>query len=159
MKDWRVGMSKALTTPSAVARPITLQIEIVWVQVRIASANACSIERVWVNTTVRRRSVRSATTPAYNVNTSTPREPSAEVEGRIGQRQHEPAERHRLHPGADQRCALAGDEQPEVAVRQGAGPERRPSGRFRHASSSSVRGQSCFNSRESDRSASSRPPV
>ena len=64
MKDWRVGMSKALTTPSREASAITFQTAIVCVQYRIASANACSMESVWVSTTMRRLSLRSATTPA-----------------------------------------------------------------------------------------------
>src|SRR5262249_59078973 len=45
----------------------------------------------------------------------------SEPERRVRQLEHEPGLADTLHPGADQRDELAGDEQPEVAV--GEGPE------------------------------------
>src|SRR5437899_3453157 len=71
----------------------------------------------------RRLRTRSLTAPATNEkssigpNWSEPIIPSR----RVRQLEHEPGLADALHPGADQRDELAGDEQPEVAV--GEGPE------------------------------------
>ncbi len=60
----------------------------------------------------------------------------AQRERVVGQRQHQPALGDRLHPGADQRDQLAGEEEPEVAVcerRSDAARHARPSRRGRDA--------------------------
>ena len=63
-KDWRVGMSKALTIPRNAASAMTLSTVTLPVATRAASANACIMRSVCVMTTTRRLSLRSATTPA-----------------------------------------------------------------------------------------------
>ena len=53
----------------------------------------------------------------------------AEQKFRMGQAIHQPALRHVLHPGADQRDDLAADEEAEIAVPQGAKRVWKPAGR------------------------------
>ena len=79
MNDWRVGMSNALAMPSTVANTITCQTVMTWVHTRVAMTNASAMNSAWQMRMVRRLSVRSASTPAYRVNSSTPSELSAET--------------------------------------------------------------------------------
>ena len=77
MNAWRAGMSNALTTPKNTASTITCHVVTLPVHTSPASASASSICRACVHTMRRRLSTRSTTTPAYSVNSSTPRERSA----------------------------------------------------------------------------------
>src|SRR6266699_3374575 len=77
MNAWRAGMSNALTTPKNTASAMTCHVVTLPVHTSTASASASSICRACVHTMRRRLSTRSTTTPAYSVNSSTPRERSA----------------------------------------------------------------------------------
>ena len=69
-KVWRVGMSKALTVPTASANPNTAAREAVPVATSRPRPNASAPESAWVMNSSRRLSTRSATTPPRGPTTS-----------------------------------------------------------------------------------------
>jgi len=79
MNDCRMGMSNALAMPRIVARTRTCQTAITPVHTRIETVNASSMNATCIRMMTRRLSVRSAITPAYRLNSSTPTELSAAV--------------------------------------------------------------------------------
>jgi len=64
MKDWRAGMSKALTTPCSMLSPRTSAMLMWWVSVSTASVSDWSIAIVCVQTSTEWRLMRSTITPA-----------------------------------------------------------------------------------------------
>src|SRR5436190_53084 len=84
MNAWRAGMSNALTTPKNTASTMTCHVVTLPVHTSTANASASSICKPCVHTMRRRLSTRSTTTPAYSVNSSTPKERSAGGRTRSG---------------------------------------------------------------------------
>jgi len=79
MNDWRIGMSNPLAMPRIVARSNTCQTATTCVQTRIATVRASSMNASCMKMMNRRLSARSAITPAYRLNRSTPSELRAAV--------------------------------------------------------------------------------
>ena len=67
---WRPGASKALTTPNSAESTITCHSCITPAKVNAASANASSMDPVWVMINRLRRETRSTTTPPHGEITS-----------------------------------------------------------------------------------------
>ena len=129
---WRTGISKALQMPSSRARRRIIHTSTTPVAVIRKSVIARTIIAVWMTMSVRRLGSASATMPPNRPSTSTGSElgdgDEPERERLVRQLEHEPGLGDVLHPGADQRGALPGVEQPVVAVAEGSqavGAERR----------------------------------
>ena len=122
-------MSTALATPSASAMSTSIQ---TWMA-PVTTSRKTMIARIIFATCVAIRSRRlgheSAMTPANRPNTRTgmnwARDDDAQPDRVVGQRQDEPRLGHLLHPRADERDRLAGEEQPVVAMAEGAQPADR----------------------------------
>ena len=128
----RAVASKALTSPSRAPSRMTCQTLTTPASVRAMSTKAWTIASAWVAITVRCRFQRSVSTPATRQNQGRGdlrgEVGQAEQERRVAQPVDEPDRGDLLHPGADDRDALAEDEEPEVAMRQRAAHGRQPSG-------------------------------
>ena len=75
----RIGMSNALAMPRIVASSSTCHTAITPVHTRIATVKASSMNAICMKMITRRLSARSAMTPAYRLNSSTPSELRAAV--------------------------------------------------------------------------------
>ena len=117
----RVGWSKLRAAPWRKASTTTIQTATTWSRVSTPRRAANPMQRVWVVSSRRRLSTRSATAPPKSENakkaSACARETAAERERRpVAEIEHEQRLRHDLHPGADGRAHEAEPEQPEVAV-------------------------------------------
>ena len=123
---WRAGVSNALMTPcttcSSEDRPHGDHVPD---SVSTASASDCSIDRTCVTTRMRWRSQRSTSTPANGASEQrrnlAAEADDAEQQLGAGQAVDEPARGDAGDPRADERDALAAEEEAVVAMSKGAG--------------------------------------
>ncbi len=119
--DCRAGISTLPIAPPSSDRDSSQGTVIRPVQVSHQRAAASTSSRVWAIFTRRSLSLRSTSTPAWSENNEdregTGCRHQAHDEGAVGELEGEPPQRHRLHPGADQRQRLPRPEKPEVPVR------------------------------------------
>ena len=136
---WRVGVSNAFIVPSRSANASTCQTCTTPVQVSAASASACT-EASELDDDQQPPPVEPVGPDAGDRRDEQHRElqrrrREAEHERRAGQPVDEPARRDRLHPGAEDRQALAGVEDAEAAI-----AERSQRGVHRRTASASPSG-------------------
>ena len=128
----RAGVSNALMIPWTICSPRTCHTVITPANVSAPSRKLCSIDRICVTTRMRCRCQRSTSTPAIGASSKRRDLPAeaddAEQQLRAGQAVDQPARRDARDPRPDQRHALPAEEEPVVAVPQGAGELSRARG-------------------------------
>src|SRR5438046_4160196 len=136
MNAWRAGMSNALTTPKNTASTMTCHVvtlagphehgqrqRLEHLQSLCPHDEATLVHAIHDDTRVQREQQHAQGAERL-------RQPDGER--RVGDVEHQPAERDRLHPGPDERDALTEEEEPEVAVGKRSEAKRARGGGFVH---------------------------